>query len=636
MKSENIEYLFYVISRHDKGFLTAEEIALESGNSTRKIFYWMNELKACCLSNGCKLISVKGKGYYIEVEDQQLFNDAKKRLEIRFRNSDIKEDGYYHDFDMFVTTLLNNNKLRSISEVAQSMWVSETRAASIVKNASNVLSYYNISLEKKDGFYVLVGQEINIRVFILRFVNDNNQITLNIDAGYTAEQLKYLQQCLMKYNVLIKNHLTVNVALYLSLACSRNADGCIPDLSMFDVDLISDTDEYRCAAEIMKAYSDSLSDVSSEIFALALILLCNEQYYGKKAKEPKLIAELTGKYCTMFTGFLDGEGIPLSGDENVRADLYSSFIPMAYQQHFQITEISDYNEYRWEENLRNSFLPIHMVFDLGRIFGFPVKRTTMINIARFINITINNTHYPLKRLNIAVCSSKGWLNARMLCDEIGRLFTPFIEECRPYELYQLSGDGENHVDCVIGDFSELLISGDMKYLEVRYPVESRDMMEIVSFLADNAFDIQALLSSFLPEENCRLFADYEIESLDGFADMIAHKWGRNQQSREEMRRSMNTLSHYFTRSSIIYFLSCKDTAESFAEYYSLAKPLRIDNRKISDIFVMSADFGNDPVVLKLVSNMLSAVINDMERPKHDLYGYLRSVTTDYIIKKNNY
>ncbi|MBQ4254349.1 MAG: helix-turn-helix domain-containing protein [Erysipelotrichaceae bacterium] len=198
MKSESIEYLFYVISRHDKGFLTAEEIALESGYSIRSIFYSMNELKAYCLSNGCRLRSVKGKGYCIDIDDQQLFNDAKKRMEIRFRNSDIKEDGYYHDFDLFITALLNNTRFRSISDIAHALWISETRAAVIPKNAANIISYYNISLEKKDGVYVLVGHEINIRIFMLRFVNDNNQTALNIEAGYSQQQLKYLQQCLMK------------------------------------------------------------------------------------------------------------------------------------------------------------------------------------------------------------------------------------------------------------------------------------------------------------------------------------------------------------------------------------------------------------------------------------------------------
>ncbi|MBR0137496.1 MAG: helix-turn-helix domain-containing protein [Erysipelotrichaceae bacterium] len=634
MKSESIEYLFYVISRHDKGFLTAEEIALESGNSIRNIFYSMNELKAYCLSNGCKLVSVKGKGYRIEIDDQQLFNDAKKRLEIRFRNSDIAEDGYYHDFDLFITSVLNNARFRSISDIAHALWVSETRAAVIPKNASNILSYYNISLEKKDGVYVLVGHEINIRIFMLRFVNDNNQTALNIEAGYSQQQLKYLQQCLMKNNVLIKDHLTIKLALYLSLACSRNAAGFVPDLSEYDVSSITNTDEYRCACEIIKEYSQCFTDIPSETFALALVLLCNEQYYGRPAERPAFISELTEQYCSTFINFLNERGIPMGGNEDFYRDLYCSFIPVAFQQYYHITEISDYSEYRWEENLRNYFLPVSLASKMEQIFDFRIKRTTMMNIARFINTTINSIHYPLRHLNIAVCSSRGWLNARMISNDINNLFRGFIVECVPYELYQVSESEGDGIDCIIGDFSELMLPRDMRYLEIRHPLENSDILEIVNFLAHNALDIQPLLSGFLKKDDCICFSDYEISSMDDFADMIALKRGKDRESREELKTIVNTLTHYFTRSSMIYLLSREYTSENFVEYYSLAKPLRIDNRKISDIYVLSIDIRNNPVILKLVSNMISAIIDETQKPKEDLYGYLKAVTEEYIIRKS--
>ena len=94
MAEENMRILklFYVMA-NIQGFIKANELACRLQTSERTVKSSIEQLKTFALKRGCQVISVRGKGYWIQVTDKTVFEAYRKRLDILFNNAEKGHKG---------------------------------------------------------------------------------------------------------------------------------------------------------------------------------------------------------------------------------------------------------------------------------------------------------------------------------------------------------------------------------------------------------------------------------------------------------------------------------------------------------------------------------------------------------------
>lgn len=231
-----------------KTFCSLDYLAETIGVSTRTI---RNDIKQ--LNSDLKGIAVleneRGKGYHLEIEDEQLFLDMIGNI----YSEKNMQDSPQRRIAFIIDRLLNSDEENTLDELAFAMNIGRTTLVNELKKAAVALETYNLSIlgKQNSGMY-LSGNELDLRFFILDNVYDSIYSSYPLDEDIKEDILAIASQHDLETST--QNRLLKSVIVMLD----RLLKG-YPLKEMGDkYRKLLDTKDYQIAIEIIGAIESKL------------------------------------------------------------------------------------------------------------------------------------------------------------------------------------------------------------------------------------------------------------------------------------------------------------------------------------------------------------------------------------------
>lgn len=153
---------------HKKSYCSLDFLAESLGVSTRTV---RNDIKQLNhdLDGIASLVNEKGKGYHLEVRDDQLFLSL---LEKSSAGNDSVTSSK-HRIAFIIDKLINSDETYTLDDLAFEMHIGRTTLVNELKKASVPLGTYNLLIQgKRNKGMELSGRELDLRFFILDNIYD--------------------------------------------------------------------------------------------------------------------------------------------------------------------------------------------------------------------------------------------------------------------------------------------------------------------------------------------------------------------------------------------------------------------------------------------------------------------------------
>lgn len=279
------QYIFKTLI-NKKGYMTASKLSQLTGVSVRTIKSDMIVVKDYCMKNGAVLKSKTGCGYWIEVEDQDIYNEA--FYQSRIRNQFIDKKSTSHDTSSVFKRIIASQKYVKLDDIQNEFFISRTQASNIIKQFKSVLLRYNLKLESNPNYGIrVVGGEFDKRILMLRLFNvhhhklktQNEVISFDRffenDIDEISKTRTILLRTLVKHNLQLSDLKTQQLSRYLVLQRKRKIEN-------HELQVVSDTVYFHNLESVHNISNEILHLIDNEfkspynlsdIYSLSFLLL---------------------------------------------------------------------------------------------------------------------------------------------------------------------------------------------------------------------------------------------------------------------------------------------------------------------------------------------------------------------------
>lgn len=225
------QYIFKTLI-NSKGYTTAEKLSQITGVSIRTVKSDMIVVRDYCKNNGAVLKSKTGCGYWIEVDDYDIYNEV--FYQSRIRNKFIDKKSTSHDTSSIFKKIISTKGYTTMEDIQNEFYISRTQVSTILKQFRSTLIRYNLSLESKANLGIrVIGNEFDKRILMLRLFNvhhhklkpQNEVISFDryfeSDTEEITKTRTILLKTLVKHNIQLSDLKTQQLSRYLVLQRKR-------------------------------------------------------------------------------------------------------------------------------------------------------------------------------------------------------------------------------------------------------------------------------------------------------------------------------------------------------------------------------------------------------------------------------
>ncbi|MFF5400397.1 BglG family transcription antiterminator [Peribacillus butanolivorans] len=231
-----------------KRYCSLDYLAETIGVSTRTIRNYIKQLNSD-LNGIAALENEKGKGYRLDIEEEQLFEDLIGKI-----NSEKNlQDSPQRRIAFIINRLINSYETNTLDELAFAMNIGRTTLVNELKKAAVSLETYNLFIRGKQnsGMY-LSGNELDLRFFILDNVYDYLYSGYPLDEDIKEEVLRIAHQHELESST--QNRLMQSVIVMLDRFFKNHTIKKMNEKH----NKLFDTKEYQIALEIIEAIESQL------------------------------------------------------------------------------------------------------------------------------------------------------------------------------------------------------------------------------------------------------------------------------------------------------------------------------------------------------------------------------------------
>ncbi|WP_175495331.1 BglG family transcription antiterminator [Gracilibacillus orientalis] len=391
--------------RNSKGVQTGKSLSLLLEVTTRTIRNDIKKLNETMSKHGAEIVSHKGKGYELEIREddafQKLYSDY---ITIIQNNSTInihRSEGDDLEEQIIRKILMNCLTNTSVyqEELAEELFISLSALKSYISLVKTKISKYGLELitDRFNGIKVK-GNEDKIRFCISQHLFNHQSIGVYNDL-FPDNEIKRLKDITLQ--VLLSNHLKLtdvaleNLIIHIEITIRRYLNNRLLDYQVNITETLKATKEYKVANEIIQEINTKLKiNIEPEIFYITQHLLASSRLYRKdidfkeyKKMEDmldKVLHEIKEKTSINFSGdrkLVDGLIIHLSValkrieyQMNIRNEVLNS-IKNNYPLAFQLAAIASNKIYE----LTNLHIDENEIGFLAIHFGVALEKKGLNN-----------------------------------------------------------------------------------------------------------------------------------------------------------------------------------------------------------------------------------------------------------------
>lgn len=616
--------LFYILASAPDEYRTSKELSEMANVTDRTIKGDIRELSNLAYDLGARIISHKGKGYRLEIEDEEVFKNAYEQLEYHFYSNYINDDVIENRVIDILRLLVTSENYMTVDDIADEIFVAKSSIREEMAEVNHLLELYHLKLKHKseDG-PMLKGSELNRRLLML-YLYDNSfhdakpvYVDGNISEFYDffeyddskRKEIRHVfLHILRRHHIRIVEALTPVVCRYLCLLVNRYHNGYYVRFDDEDKKLIDGLKEMQVARIVfdeLKAYEGYDTD-ENEIYALALILASyrdiNEDisYLSKEG-----INEIREIIDNVFTVINNRYNIDFKLVNNSEKYLIRAIAPMMIQKRF---DISGADILRNQFNRTGNVFPISILFSrvVDEVFkskyGCQLSELNTYFISAMFQRLLFAVDYELRKINAMVISGNGIGSANMIYDFINNRYGNMFNKLDCYELYEPREIPSDEYDWIIGYIPEFSYRY-MWPLFITDPIPTAKQINgIYNEVVLSGVDFKGILHN-LHYENIYIMDGFNIRNMDTFRDIISYKHGKDMESIKHIKDNIRYRSVLVDKTMII-FVDRIDTRNSVFEVYLLSDDDRLRNHRFNKIVVLTLDAHDSLETIRFMNDCL--------------------------------
>ena len=626
--------------------VTAEELASFTDSSVRTVKndmkYLNEELKA---SEGCEIVSHKGKGYSIVI------SDAEKADALQYKLTVLRAlFGYRSIIDtnrwlFIVQTLLIYSNIKK-EKLCDTLYLSESGIAPHLAKACNFLESFGIEVHSNSVHGLFIhGKEQDIRSCLVEVASSSyHEIELMYNVPEfekmiypNIETYQNIRHALLK--ILRESRMSVTdiaskkLATHLCLLKERSRLGQVPEIEIDIQKEIQETYEYSLAEDIFKdaaifSYLGEQDEI--EVINFARLLIINRDIDLKSDRDletllpryiianqkiiKKILAEMKKKspYVSIFS---------MDIMQRYETDFESLMLQIYFKYYFD--RLSKQRLVTYIEKDEQLLSPVAK--DISRTcieclqqeYQQPILSLETQALAELMELILKNMKYQYHKLNLALASMNGRIVGKNLRQGLISKFPDYISEVEVFDLYEM-----RRVN--FKDFDAILIQGtDSLYLNypckfvIFDPLNSRIQNGSEQLFDDLFTDgySKNILNSMKNLMN--VFDDVHVESIESFFTLMCYKYARSDADRKYLHAHITErgqiLSYVYSNGIGVVPIDFDHTDRECFDIYRFDHALTTDNEYIVKyMIVMCIDPKRSPQEIKEINRLVQTEIHSQE------------------------
>ena len=657
-EEKRILRIFYLLSKAG-GYIKANELAKMTQMSERTIKSDMEELKEFAPRCGCRLDSVRGKGYCLKVTDEAGYQQARERLEILFNNIDRgsrEKQLYQLSRAIMRQEGVDKDGYFRVEELADRLYLSGSAVKKEMSGVREFLGSFSLSLVTKPGRGVkLSGDEFNQRLCFMELYENHfrKRVVMFYDEEYEQafadrgdkdQVRKVILDALRESDNELFDIYGNRLVDYMLLLRNRVKLGRhVGEKEKFRTaygEEIRGYQEYGLAQRIAKkieVFQEFTVD-DGEIMGISLLLLLWSDwentpnlsgrfpvlYEEAQVLSEKVTNELSVRWNLSF----------LRIDPDFSKQLVPGLLRILIQMHYGFSQCRLVGNSISENAIKNSPLSMALadsVAELLRdIYGKEINEYSIQLLAVRLYAVTDEIRYAYIPRRLLICARNGIDSARVIGDAIIRRFgEQWIGRMTFSELYEARKFPVEDYDCLIGSFQPYAYRYAWPYIAVNMILQPRDYERIRGEIVVKGFDLAEAV------EACRWDAvqvhqEFAGSSVESILQLIAYQWGRDLEAKEKLAEQFRECHHTRTHSGVLTVLvpaAC--TGKQIIELYFLKKTVYFQEENVKAIVFLSMDFKDTPIVLRFMEHVLRNLVNRFDEVQEKLAsGEMLNILTE--------
>lgn len=231
-----------------KSSTTSQELSLKLGISSKTVLRCLNSLKEECINNGAIISMKPGEGILLKITDNNLFN---KFLENTCKLNDIPSTPEER-LDYLLHLLLYSCDYIKTADIAETLYISQSRLRTDIKDIKNILKKYNLQIVNKPNHGIKIeGTEKHRRACMAEFYT-KRQLSNNHD-NYNIMLNNVISKVLFEKNIKMSNVSLESLTINSLITIERIKSGNIISLSKEFSSRVKDTIDYKVALSLCES-----------------------------------------------------------------------------------------------------------------------------------------------------------------------------------------------------------------------------------------------------------------------------------------------------------------------------------------------------------------------------------------------
>ncbi|MFT9486220.1 transcription antiterminator [Tepidibacillus infernus] len=458
-------------------------------------------LDSLLANNGAHIESIMGKGYKLEITDNQKF---RKYLQTNV-SEETKGDGFVPKspevrISYVIKRLLLSEGYLKLDDLADEIYVSKSTIQNDLKHVKEILAEYDISLVSRPNYGLkLRGSELKMRFCMAEYVFDRNDGQGDQMFDYHLSplpkvDLDTIQEIIMRQiqenNITLSDIAFNNLLIHIAIAYRRIKKGNHVTLYKSDIQEIMEQKEYEVAKKIVKEVEETFQVAfpQPEVAYIAIHLLgtkmLTQTNAGDKVVEQVMDDNIIELVMVALDKIASKLNLDLKNDKELIIGLSLHLKPAI-------------NRYKYGMNFRNPMLQdikknYPLAFEAGIIAGLAIEEYTGTEInenevgylALHIGAAIERKKLKTEPKRCLIVCASGLGTAQLIYYKLKNQFGKSLDVVGTTEYYNLNQYNLHDIDLIVSSIP-ILKQLPVPVIEVNAILGDRDLAKIEKFVVDN-------------------------------------------------------------------------------------------------------------------------------------------------------
>jgi len=449
--------------------VSSDYFAKTMGFSKKTIKNDINNLNSDLSKYGAMINSKTGVGYQLFIIDAHLF----KVSLLPFLNSDeaSKSNSLPINFQRshyIIRKLLASFTPVKVMELADQLYTSRTTISNDLKNVSQLLQIYRLSLVNRanQGLWIL-GDEHDIRLCLVDeyYYFENNDLFVN-EVEYSQifvhkqEKTEKLFATILEVQkkfapIDISYHYVLRIMEMLWVSSYRNQYGYTIQYDTHTYETIRQTFSYTIACELILRAKSVLNHSlhNDDCILLAIYMACYRNYSSQETiKNPARYQVHLQRAEALIDFIVQRNNFTLlKSDENLKHELALHFIPMFYRIEYNV-KLAHSAIYSIKEKTVTSYeLAIHAYFFFKETMNIELNEDEIVFLAYVFFPTFGRQKRDWTKRNLIIMSSINKDVALIMAERFRRNFGSYLNQITAIEIYEQKDFDYKNYDLIITD-----------------------------------------------------------------------------------------------------------------------------------------------------------------------------------------